>query len=128
MRLNKPVHSPSREVTPALINALNHPVRRHILRLLADGEQATMLSATEMARPPARANGADTYSNALGNHARLLCKQGIIRCSGIQRVRNVAERFYVSNVSKNKVVSIILSSTEEDDKRILRLEPVPPKG
>lgn len=117
----KLTHQPSREVTPALIYALNHPLRRQILRLLVD--KATTRSPSEMAQPLAGAYHPEAYLPVLSFHARILCKQKVIRCLATRTVRGSTEHFYASNVSSNEMVRRILQSTVGDDMRFLRIAP-----
>ena len=112
-------HVPDREMTPALVHALNHPVRRQILRLLAEGKGGATLSPSDMAQAPARAYGPGAYLSVLSFHARVLLKQGVIRSAGTRRVRGATERFYVSNVLDNQVAVLILLNTERDDRRLV---------
>lgn len=123
-------HLADREVTPALIHALNHPVRRHILRLLAgvDGEGA-LLSCVDMAQAPARIfSKPKTFLRTIYFHAKDLRRQGVISIAGTRDVRGATETFYSSNVAGNTVVGLILSNTERYDQDFLSLGPVPQKG
>jgi len=105
---NKTKHQQGREMTPALIHALNHPARRQILRQL--GELGTERSPSEMAQ-------AATFSlSGLSFHARVLCELQVTCCTRTQPVRGSLEHFYASNVSDNDLVSAILSETEGDDR------------
>lgn len=95
-------------MTPALIHALNHPVRRHILRQL--GEEGIERSPSEMAQ--AAALGLP----GLSFHARVLCELQVTRCTRTRPVRGSLEHFYASNVSDNELVAAILVGTEGDDR------------
>ncbi len=100
-------HPREREMSAALISSLNHPIRRHILRLLS--KPGTELSPSKMTR--ALVVGLPI----LGFHARVLCEREVVRETGTQQVRGATEHFYASNVSRNRLVEAILKLTEEDD-------------
>lgn len=109
---NKTKHQQGREMTPALIHALNHPARRQILRQL--GEPEAERSPSEMAETAA-------FSlSGLSFHARVLCELQVTRCTRTQQVRGSLEHFYASNVSGNELVSAILVETEGEDGRLTR--------
>lgn len=108
----KTKHQRGREMTPALIHALNHPARRQILRQL--GEEGTERSPSAMAQ-------AATFSlSGLSFHARVLCELQVTRCTRTQQVRGSLEHFYASNVSANELVAAILLETEGEDSRLTR--------
>jgi len=105
---NKTKHQQGREMTPALIHALNHPARRQILRQLS--EEGSERSPNEMAQ-------VTTFSlSGLSFHARVLCELQVTRCTRTQPVRGSLEHFYASNVSDNDLVATILLETEGDDR------------
>lgn len=105
---NKTKHQRGREMTPALIHALNHPARRQILRQLDEG--GAERSPSEMAETAA-------FSlSGLSFHARVLCELQVTRCTRTQQVRGSLEHFYASNVSGNELVGAILLETEGDDR------------
>jgi DNA-binding transcriptional ArsR family regulator len=100
-------HDREREMTPALIYALNHPVRRQILRLLSEpGGEA---SPSEMCQ------SVSVGLSAFSFHALVLSELGVTRGTRTQQVRGALEHFYVSNVSGNELVEAILLETEVDD-------------
>lgn len=104
---NKAKHQREREMTPALIHALNHPARRQILRQLS--ERGTEKSPSEMAQTA-------TFSlSGLSFHARVLSELQVTRCTRTQPVRGSLEHFYASNVSGNELVEAILGETEGED-------------
>jgi DNA-binding transcriptional ArsR family regulator len=100
-------HDQEREMTPALIFALNSSARRRILRLL-DVEDLEM-SPSEMAE------AMEVGLSALSFHARVLRELGVTRCTRTRQVRGAFESFYVSNVAGNELVATILARTAEDD-------------
>lgn len=101
-------HPSGRELSPALLHALNHPVRRQILRLLHRGGRKG-LSPSDMTTLATLSLPNVSY------HSRCLCEQEIVRLAHCQQVRGATERFYVSNVSTNKLVATILELTKKDD-------------
>ena len=107
-------HVRGREVTPALIAALDHPVRREILRLL--GQQDTPISPVEMTE------SIDLKLSRLAYHARVLAKRRVTRLTHTRSVRGSTQHFYVSTVANNKLVDVILKGTEKDDS-FLRMRP-----
>lgn len=106
----KPKHDREREMSPALIYALNHPVRRQILRLL--GEPGDEASPSDM-RESMSAIGLSTLSF----HAQVLGELGVIHGTRTQQVRGAVEHFYASDVAGNDLVEAILIETEVDDRR-----------
>jgi DNA-binding transcriptional ArsR family regulator len=104
----KTKHQPGREMTPALIHALNHPARRQIMRQL--GEQGVERSPSEMA------DGGCFSLPGISFHARVLSELQVTRCTRTQPVRGAIEHFYASNVTDNELVSAILVETEGDDR------------
>jgi DNA-binding transcriptional ArsR family regulator len=100
-------HRPTREMSPAVIDALNHPLRRQLLRDLHEGSNR---SATGLA---------DSIKPALGNiiyHLKVLRDRGLIRQTGSKRNRGAREYFYASVVADNVQVVSILAATAKDDK------------
>ena len=103
---DKPKHEQGREMTPALIHALNHPARRQILRHLhAHGESS----------PSEIADSVAFTLSGLSFHARVLSELEVISCTRTQQGRGALEHFYVSNVGGNELVAAILSETEGED-------------
>jgi DNA-binding transcriptional ArsR family regulator len=103
---DKPKHQQGREMTPALIHALNHPGRRLILRHLHERGES---SPSEMA-------DSLTFSlSGLSFHARVLSELEVIRCTRTQQGRGALEHFYLSNVAGSELVEAMLSETRADD-------------
>lgn len=101
------MHSRGRQMSPALIYVLNHPIRRQILR---------SLSVPGSERSPSEMVQTLTVGlTNLGFHARTLYECGVVRQTRTRQARGATEHFYASNVSENELVMTILSSTEEDD-------------
>jgi DNA-binding transcriptional ArsR family regulator len=104
---DKPRHQQGREMTPALIYALNHPARRQILRHLhGHGESS----------PSEIADSVTFTLSGLSFHARVLSELEIISCTRAQQGRGALEHFYASNVAGNELVANILLETEGDDR------------
>lgn len=107
MKASKPKHDRTREMTPALIYALNHPVRRQILRLLGEpGEEAS---------PSDMHKSISVGLSALSFHAQVLNELGVVHGTRTQQVRGAIEHFYASNVAGSELVETILLETEMDD-------------
>jgi DNA-binding transcriptional ArsR family regulator len=105
---DKAKHQPGREMSPALIYALNHPARRQILRQLKE---------PEVERSPSEMAQAASFSlSGLSFHARVLSELQVARCTRAEPVRGSLEHFYASNVSDNELVATILLETEGDDR------------
>ena len=103
---DKQKHKQGREMTPALIHALNHPARRQILRHLhAHGESS----------PSEIADSVAFSLSGLSFHARVLSELEVISCTRTQQGRGALEHFYASNISDNELVAAILLETEGDD-------------
>lgn len=79
--------------TPELIAALNHPLRRRILRAYLDGRfQAA--SSTQLA---------GLMEMPLGNvayHVKTLARLGVLELAGTEKVRGAEERFYVVRLAE----------------------------
>jgi DNA-binding transcriptional ArsR family regulator len=106
---SKPKHDREREMTPALIYALNHPIRRQVLRLLSEpGEEAS---------PSDMRESIGVGLSTLSFHAQVLSELGVIHGTRTQQVRGAVEHFYASGVAGNELVEAILMQTEVDDRR-----------
>jgi DNA-binding transcriptional ArsR family regulator len=104
---SKQKHDREREMTPALIYALNHPVRRQILRLLREPGEA---SPSEMHK------SIGVGLSALSFHAQVLNELGVIHGTRTQQVRGAVEHFYASDVAGNELAEAILRETAVDDR------------
>jgi DNA-binding transcriptional ArsR family regulator len=93
--------------TAALITALNHPLRRRILRVLVSGESA---SATDLS---------ERLEVRLGNiayHMKVLTELKVLWLSGTQQVRGAQERFYRSVLAgKPEWAKTALEQTRKGD-------------
>jgi DNA-binding transcriptional ArsR family regulator len=73
--------------TAVLISALNHPLRRRILRVLASGESASATDLSELL---------DVRLGNIAYHMKVLTELKVLWLSGTQQVRGAQERFYRS--------------------------------
>jgi DNA-binding transcriptional ArsR family regulator len=101
----------TRPMSPALIEALNHPIRRLALRLL---HEDLGHSASDLAKSIAAGLSNISY------HMKVLYKLGVIRYTGMKQVRGATERSYASQVAENKLALTILAATEQDDEAMRR--------
>jgi DNA-binding transcriptional ArsR family regulator len=104
-------HSHQREVSPALIDALNHPIRREILRVLNSGEEGSPAELTKLIAAPL------TY---LSYHVGVLAKLAVLRRTHIEKVRGAEKSTYRSMVANNELVASILGGTAGDDEGLKR--------
>ncbi len=90
-----------------LLTALNHPLRRRILR--------TLHSAGE-ARSPGELSRA--FQIPLGNvsyHVRILRDKDALALTDVRPVRGSAEHFYVSTLVGDELAMQLLESIEDED-------------
>ena len=93
---------------PRTQDALDHPVRRQVLRILNSSRQAR--SAGEMAATlPGVPQGAVSY------HAQVLESQGSICLTGVKREEAGVARHYTSKVAGDARVAIVLDAMRQDD-------------
>jgi predicted transcriptional regulator len=95
-------------MSPAMLEALRHPLRRQILRELhgSDGP----VSPVELA-----GIFVDWETSAIAFHFRALEKMRIVRCKETKRIRGSTKHLFVSNVKRNSLVLAILGETEKAD-------------
>ena len=74
--------------TPELIAALNHPLRRRILRSFLDGRFQTA-SSTQLAAIVEMPLGNVAY------HVKTLARLGVLELARTEKVRGAEERFYM---------------------------------
>jgi DNA-binding transcriptional ArsR family regulator len=90
-----------------LINAIAHPLRRRILRRLADrGEQS---SPTKIARE------FHLHVGMIGYHIRVLLELGAVELSDEQMVRGAVEHFYETTIDDDPPIETLLEETREVD-------------
>lgn len=91
-----------------LIKALNHPLRRRILRLLHEtGERSSP------ARMREKLGG---ELSCVSYHVTVLVRFGALKGAGEEQVRGAIEHFYTSEVADNPAVEALLEATEESDR------------
>lgn len=94
-------------MSPLLIQALNHPIRREALRLLH--RSAEPMSAVQLS-PFIR-----TVKTNVSYHLRVLADFDAVRQVDERYVRGVPEKLFASEVSAHKQVLAILADTEASD-------------
>jgi len=105
-------HRDGKAMSAALINGLNHPTRRMILR---------KLSANGAEESPSQMAKFDQWAlPTVSHHARTLCDIGVLRLTRSSGKEGWEQRFYASNVAGNVLVQTILSETEDEDTKLLQ--------
>lgn len=74
-----------RDRNHGILAALQHPTRRRILRLLADGRKVS---------PSALATELDEPLGRVAYHARVLARCGALKAAGERRAGGTTQRFY----------------------------------
>ena len=90
-----------------LIRALNHDLRRRILRLLNEEEEP--LSPVMIGKRLKVRLGNVSY------HVGVLRRLGAVTKTGQRPVRGAMEHFYISAVKENEPVRALLEATKESD-------------
>lgn len=90
-----------------LISAIDHPLRRRILRLLDDRDEP--LSPVQIAA----ALGVSLSTTAY--HVRILAKLRAVVRAGRKQVRGALQRFYRSTIEDDPPVEALLEETREVD-------------
>jgi DNA-binding transcriptional ArsR family regulator len=95
-----------------LINAIAHPLRRRILRLLGDrGEQSS----------PARIGKEfDLHVGMIGYHIRVLEELGAVELTDEGMVRGAVEHFYTTTITDDPPIETLLEETREVDDEAAR--------
>jgi DNA-binding transcriptional ArsR family regulator len=92
-----------------LIQALNHPLRRKLLRALhSSGDARSPVQLSKMT--------GENVSN-IDYHIKILVSMGAAVKTGDRRVRGARENFFLSKVSDHQQMVTILADTERDDCR-----------
>jgi DNA-binding transcriptional ArsR family regulator len=90
-----------------LINAISHPLRRRILRFLADrGEQS---SPTKIGKE------FHLHVGMIGYHVRVLQELGAVELSDEAMVRGAVEHFYETTIDDDPPIETLLEETREVD-------------
>jgi len=96
------------ELAPHQQRALDHPIRRQILRVLSRNARAQTLAEIGEGTPGA---GIST----IGYHLLVLEECAFVSVSGVLTGPGDAERHFASNVADNRVVMTALKQTQELD-------------
>jgi DNA-binding transcriptional ArsR family regulator len=98
--------------TEDCITAINAPLRRRILRLLHEVNEA---------RSPAEVSRAFRLPvSAVSYHVRVLKECGTIALTDIRPKRGSIEHFYASTVGDNRLIFELLEETRSDDEKAAR--------
>lgn len=95
-------------LAPHQQRALDHPIRRQILRVLNRGANPQTLTDISEGVP-------DTSTSTIGYHLLVLEECAFVSVSGILTGPGDAERHFASNVADNRVVMLALQETERLD-------------
>jgi DNA-binding transcriptional ArsR family regulator len=90
-----------------LIRALNHRLRREILRLLEDSEKP--VSPVKMAKKLGK------HLTNVSYHVGVLHRLGVVQEVTQEQVRGALEHFYASAVKGNPPIQALLEETKEAD-------------
>src|SRR5262245_40494098 len=94
-------------MTARLIDAVNHPLRRKVLRALHDSNEA--LSPKRLAQILGEGLSNVSY------HMKVLAKRHAVKKTRSRQIRGAREGFFVSRVAGNERVIAILADTEGED-------------
>lgn len=97
-------------LTPPLEHALNHPLRREILRALNRSDRPRTAAELVSACPPA------TSVTLLNYHAAVLERCDLVRAIETDVAGEGFSRHYASNVAEDVQIIAILSATEALDR------------
>ena len=95
-------------LAPHQQRALDHPLRRQILRVLSRGANSQTLGEIGEGIP-------DTGTSTIGYHLLVLEECAFVSVSGILTGNGDTERHFASNVADNRVVMLALRETQELD-------------
>lgn len=90
-----------------ILLAIAHPLRRRILRKLAEREE-----------PMSPIQLADELGGPLGKiayHVRVLWRLGAMSAAGEQQVRGAVEHFYMSTIEDDPPIETLLEETKKED-------------
>jgi DNA-binding transcriptional ArsR family regulator len=90
-----------------LINAIAHPLRRRILRVLGDRR--------EQSSPTKIAKGFGLHVGLVGYHVRVLQELGAVKLTDEQMVRGAVEHFYETTIDDDPPIETLLEETREVD-------------
>lgn len=104
---------PERQSDENLIRALNHCLRREILRVLHSSDEP--LSPTQIERELALGSDHGNTLSDVSYHTRVLAEFDAIHMVDTKMVRGATEHFYASRVSDTDWVLGLLRKTRESD-------------
>jgi DNA-binding transcriptional ArsR family regulator len=90
-----------------LIDAIGHPLRRRILRFLADRR--------EQSSPARIAKEFHLHVGMIGYHVRVLQELGAVKLTDEGMVRGAVEHFYSTTISDDPPIEALLEETREVD-------------
>lgn len=94
-------------------DALGHPFRRQVLRVL-DGD-AQRLNAAELSQSTPLPCSVSSASY----HLCVLSKSGLVEIVGSESAAGTVQRYFSSRPGRNRLVQQILGETEQTDQRLL---------
>jgi DNA-binding transcriptional ArsR family regulator len=100
-----------------LLKAVNHPLRRQILRLLHSSSDS--VSPTRLERQLALGGRTARKLSGVSYHVTVLSDYNAIECVGERQARGAMEHFYASRVEDVAWLRGVLSRTQESDERKL---------
>ena len=106
-RASRRLRKPNGRRRANLISAIAHPLRRRILRVIADGGESC--SPAQIAEELALPTGTVAY------HARVLWRFGAVEPAGQQQVRGAVEHFYDTTIEDDPPIEALLEETREVD-------------
>lgn len=109
-RMRKGPRKPDGRSRADLIDAIAHPLRRRILRFLADRR--------EQSSPARIAKEFDLHVGMVGYHVRVLQKLGAVELTDEGMVRGAVEHFYSTTVSDDPPIETLLEETREVDDEV----------
>ncbi len=99
----------AKKLPPNLCDALEHPLRRRILRTLHTNAQRLSLSDLAAAGP------APCSLSRVGYHVRVLNGSGLVKEAGSEPAGGSTKRYFSSSVGDKQAVLAVLEDTEELD-------------
>lgn len=110
-------HPIGRDMSPALIHALNHPLRRQILRSFTKRKpEWSPVQLTKLLH---------LGLSHLSYHMKVLNDLGVIKKTRTKQVRGSTQHFYASSVADSNLARMILVKTKDDDQGLESLFPGP---
>ncbi len=106
-KMRKGRKNPDGKQRANLIDAIAHPLRRRILRLLADRR--------EQSSPAKIAKEFHLQVGMVGYHVRVLQKLGAVELTDEGMVRGAVEHFYKTTIVDDPPIEALLEETREAD-------------